>query len=68
MGVLDKILRAGEGKTLRKLEGIAKTVNSIESDFVDLTDMFLVCSPKTVAIAADSDLSLNGVDVPWALI
>jgi preprotein translocase subunit SecA len=38
VGVLDKILRAGEGKTLRKLEGIAKTVNSIESDFVDLTD------------------------------
>jgi preprotein translocase subunit SecA len=38
VGVLDKILRAGEGKTLRKLEGIARTVNSIESDFVDLTD------------------------------
>jgi preprotein translocase subunit SecA len=38
VGVLDKILRAGEGKTLRKLEGIARTVNSIEQDFVDLTD------------------------------
>lgn len=38
MGVLDKILRAGEGKVLRKLEGIAKAVNAIESDFVDLTD------------------------------
>ena len=31
MGVLDKILRAGEGKVLRKLEGIAKAVNAIES-------------------------------------
>ena len=38
MGVLDKILRAGEGKVLRKLEGITKAVNAIESDFVDLTD------------------------------
>jgi preprotein translocase subunit SecA len=38
VGVLDKILRAGEGKTLRKLEGIARTVNAIEQDFVDLTD------------------------------
>ena len=38
MGVLDKILRAGEGKVLRKLDGIAKAVNAIEEDFVDLTD------------------------------
>ena len=38
MGVLDKILRAGEGKTLRKLEGIAKAVNAIEDDFVSLSD------------------------------
>ena len=38
MGVLDKILRAGEGKTLRKLEGVAKAVNAIEEDFVSLTD------------------------------
>lgn len=38
VGVLDKILRAGEGKTLRKLEGIARSVNAIEQDFVDLTD------------------------------
>ena len=38
MGVLDKILRAGEGKTLRKLEGIVKSVNAVEEDFVHLTD------------------------------
>ena len=38
MGVLDKILRAGEGKTLRKLEGITRAVNAIEEDFVHLTD------------------------------
>ncbi len=38
MGVLDKILRAGEGKVLRKLEGIVRAVNAVEDDFVNLTD------------------------------
>ena len=38
MGVLDKILRAGEGKTLRKLESITKAVNAIEDDYTSLTD------------------------------
>ncbi|GGO97360.1 preprotein translocase subunit SecA [Wenjunlia tyrosinilytica] len=38
MSVFDKILRAGEGKILRKLNRIAAQVNSIEEDFVNLTD------------------------------
>ena len=38
MGILDKILRAGEGKTLRTLESIARQVNAIEDDFVAMTD------------------------------
>ena len=38
VGVLDKILRAGEGKVLRKLEAVVKAVNAIEEDFVSLTD------------------------------
>ncbi|TQF05197.1 preprotein translocase subunit SecA [Kitasatospora acidiphila] len=38
MSVFDKILRAGEGKTLRKLQRIAAQVNSIEEDFVNLSD------------------------------
>jgi preprotein translocase subunit SecA len=36
--LLDKILRAGEGKTLKKLQSIAKQVNAIEEDFVGMTD------------------------------
>ncbi|WP_433499877.1 preprotein translocase subunit SecA [Sphaerimonospora sp. CA-214678] len=36
--ILDKILRAGEGKTLRKLKRIAEQVNSIEEDFKSLSD------------------------------
>jgi len=38
VGVLDKILRAGEGKTLRKLESITRAVNAIEDDYTGLTD------------------------------
>ncbi len=38
MSILDKILRAGEGRELKKLESIARQVNALEEDFVDLTD------------------------------
>ncbi|MGY0486199.1 preprotein translocase subunit SecA [Streptomyces sp. WG-D5] len=38
MSVLQKIMRAGEGKILRKLHRIADQVNSIEEDFVSLSD------------------------------
>ncbi|MFD9028893.1 preprotein translocase subunit SecA [Streptomyces parvulus] len=38
MSVLSKIMRAGEGKILRKLHRIADQVNSIEEDFRDLSD------------------------------
>jgi preprotein translocase subunit SecA len=36
--IIDNILRAGEGKTLRKLRAIVGQVNSIEDDFKALTD------------------------------
>ncbi|AOS65432.1 preprotein translocase subunit SecA [Actinoalloteichus hymeniacidonis] len=36
--VLSRLLRAGEGKTLKRLRVIAAHVNSLEDDFVDLTD------------------------------
>ncbi|MBB5074726.1 preprotein translocase subunit SecA [Nonomuraea endophytica] len=36
--ILDKILRAGEGKTLRKLKRIADQVHSIEDDFRSMSD------------------------------
>ncbi|MFC9690973.1 preprotein translocase subunit SecA [Kribbella sp. NPDC056951] len=38
MKVIDKVLRIGEGKILRQLQGIAKVVNSIEDDFVGMSD------------------------------
>ncbi|MGH3486614.1 MAG: preprotein translocase subunit SecA [Actinopolymorphaceae bacterium] len=36
--LLDKILRAGEGRTLKKLHQVAKEVNAIEEDFVAMSD------------------------------
>ena len=36
--ILDKLMRAGEGKTLKRLARIADQVNVIEEDFVSLTD------------------------------
>ncbi|MDA2810247.1 preprotein translocase subunit SecA [Nocardiopsis sp. RSe5-2] len=37
-GIIDKVLRAGEGKILRKLKKLTDQVNSIEEDFADLTE------------------------------
>jgi preprotein translocase subunit SecA len=36
--IIDNVLRAGEGKTLRKLRTIVSQVNSIEEDFAALSD------------------------------
>ena len=38
MGLLDKVLRAGEGKILRKLQSIATQVNSLETHFTGMSD------------------------------
>ena len=36
--IVEKLLRAGEGRILKKLEGIAAQVNALEEDFEKLTD------------------------------
>ncbi|QDZ16471.1 preprotein translocase subunit SecA [Humibacter ginsenosidimutans] len=36
--VLEKVLRVGEGRTLRRLEAYARAVNALEEDFQALTD------------------------------
>ena len=38
MAIIDKILRAGEGKMLRKLEAISKQVNALEGAFEAMSD------------------------------
>ena len=36
--VLERVLRVGEGRTLKKLERLAKTVEAIEPTFEQLSD------------------------------
>src|SRR5256885_12163927 len=38
VSIFEKILRAGEGRLVRRLASIAATVSSIEDNYVDLTD------------------------------
>ncbi|NYF57079.1 preprotein translocase subunit SecA [Micromonospora purpureochromogenes] len=38
MSILEKVLSAGEGRMVRRLKAIAAAVNSIEDDYVNLTD------------------------------
>ena len=38
MSLLDKVLRAGEGKILRKLQSLATQVNSLETHFTGMSD------------------------------
>ena len=35
---LEKLLRAGEGRILRRLQQVVKAVNALEEDFKELTD------------------------------
>ncbi len=38
MAIIDRILRVGEGKTLRKLQGVARQVNALEDAFAAMSD------------------------------
>lgn len=38
MAILDKVLRFGEGRVLKKLSGIAQQVNALEDSFTSLSD------------------------------
>ena len=46
--IFDKILRAGEGKVLAKLKALTKAVNSLESEFQQLSDEELKNETKTL--------------------
>ncbi|HEV6952795.1 MAG TPA: preprotein translocase subunit SecA, partial [Promicromonospora sp.] len=38
MSILDKVLRIGEGRVLKKLQSVAAQVNRLEPSFVELSD------------------------------
>src|SRR5262245_5583214 len=37
--IFERLLRAGEGRTLRRLKAISDAVNSIEENYTDLTEI-----------------------------
>ena len=39
--IVEKLLRAGEGRVIKRLQGLAAQVNAIEDDFTSLTDVEL---------------------------
>jgi len=63
MGILDRILRAGEGKKLKALGGIVPDVNAVEADLQRLTDEAL--RAKTAEFRQRLD---NGADLDDVLI
>ena len=42
MKIVERLLRAGEGRVVKRLEGIAARVNAIEEDFQKLSDTCLL--------------------------
>lgn len=46
--VLDRLLRVGEGRILRKLESIAREVNALEADYQQLSDEELKDETRTL--------------------
>ena len=45
---VDKLLRAGEGRLVRKLEGIASEVNALEVNYKELGDEELKAETNTL--------------------
>ena len=56
----DKMLRAGEGKILRKLTGIAAQVNALEDDFVLAPHGRIVHVLNAPSPAATASLAIGG--------
>ena len=63
MGILDRILRAGEGKKLKALQGIVPEINALEGDLKSLDDDELAA--KTVEFR---ERLSNGADVDDMLV
>ena len=60
--IFDKLMRAGEGKTLKRLARIADQVNTIEDDFVTLTDAELREETDAFKARAADGESLDGTE------
>ena len=54
VSIIDKILRAGEGRMLRKLDRLASQVDAMQEDFEALTDGFASTVPLRAALPASA--------------
>jgi preprotein translocase subunit SecA len=61
VSIFEKILRAGEGRMLRRLKSIANAVNSLEEQYVDLTDAELRAMTDEFRERIDGGESLDSV-------
>ena len=64
--IVERMLRAGEGRAVKRLEGIAAQVNAIEEDFEKLTDAELraVIGPNSRHVALIEDAFKVLVEAP----
>ena len=61
--VLQKLLRAGEGKIVRRLKAIADAVNDIEDDIKALSDAELRAETETFKLSTDPNFVAKLRDV-----
>ncbi len=61
MGLLDKMLRAGEGKKLRALQGLVPEINALEPEMQGLSDEALQGRTGEMRAKIDSGASLDDV-------
>ena len=59
MSIFEKLLRAGEGRTLKRVKAIANAVNDLEEDYVDLTDAELRANTDKFRERLDDDEDLD---------
>jgi preprotein translocase subunit SecA len=59
--VLNRILRAGEGKIVRRLKAIADHINTLEPDYVDMTDAELRAQTEAFRQRLDDGESLDRI-------
>ena len=61
MGILDRILRAGEGKKLKALQGIVPDINALEDEFKRLSDAELQGKTAEFRQRLDNGATLDDV-------
>ena len=59
MSIFEKLLRAGEGRTLKQVKAIANAVNDLEEDYVELTDAELRAKTDEFRERLDDDEELD---------